>query len=269
MKLKDKVAIVTGSNMGIGKAIALQLGREGARVVLNGRNEERLEKTLEAFRREGLAVTACQADVSIPGDCRKLVAHAIREFGRIDILVNNAGISAKGFFEDFQPEIFSRLIETNVLGSLYATLEALPYIKAGRGSILFISSLSGLHGLPHQSPYSLTKMAQTAIAESLRAELYHEGVHIGIIYVGVTQNDPEKKIFFSDGVYRNLQNGMNGFADTQDQVAKAVFHAILKRQFKVTVGWKGEIYFLLSRYFPWVLDYTFRNHLEQIVKTDS
>lgn len=269
MKLQEKVAIVTGSNMGIGKAIARKLCLEGAKVVLNGRDFDRLAKTFDSFRREGFIATACQADVSKPEDCRKLVTHAMQEFGRIDILVNNAGIIAKGFFEDFQPEAFTMLINTNVLGSLYATIEALPHIKESRGSILFISSLAGLRGMPYQSPYSLTKMAQTAIAESMRAELFHQGVHTGIVYVGITQNDPEKKVYFSKGGYRALKPRSKFFADTQDRVAETVFKAIEKRKFKMAVGWKGNTYFLLTRYFSWILDYTYRNHLEFIEKQDT
>ena len=112
-------------------------------------------------------------------------------------------------------------------------------------------------------------MAQTAIAESLRAELSREGVHIGIVYVGITENDPEKKIYFSDGVYRNLNNGFKSLSDTQERVAQTVFQTISRKKFKATVGWKGNAYYLLSRYSPWILDYVYRNHLEKIVKTDS
>ncbi|MBK7406787.1 MAG: hypothetical protein IPJ40_01150 [Saprospirales bacterium] len=112
-------------------------------------------------------------------------------------------------------------------------------------------------------------MAQTALAESLRAELHKDHVHVGIVYVGPTENDPDKKIFFSDGVWRNLHNGMPKLNDTQERVAQTILSTILNRKFKMTVGWKGRTYFLLSRYFPWVLDYTFCNHLDFIEHNDS
>ncbi|MBK7406788.1 MAG: SDR family NAD(P)-dependent oxidoreductase [Saprospirales bacterium] len=144
MKLKDKVAIVTGSSMGIGRAIARRLGQEGAKVVLNGRNGEKLAHTLDTLLGEGIIATACQGDISSVDDCFHLTEHALATYGNIDILVNNAGISAKGFFGEFQPDIFSKLVETNLLGSLYVTKAALPHIKSHQGNILFISSLSGL-----------------------------------------------------------------------------------------------------------------------------
>ncbi|MFZ2897896.1 MAG: SDR family oxidoreductase [Saprospiraceae bacterium] len=269
MKLSGKVAIVTGSSKGIGREIARQLGKEGAKIVLNGRDENALRQTLAKLESDGISATAFQGDISRYEDCEALALHALSTFGRIDILVNNAGISAKGFFENFQPEIFPKLIHTNIIGSLFATKAVLPQLKQNKGSLIFISSLSGLHGMPHQSPYSLTKMAQTAIAESLRAELYNHGVHVGVVYVGVTQNDPDKKIYFSDGAWRNLKNGLPQMADTQERVAKTVLRAILWRQFKTTVGWKGRGYYYLAHYFPGILDYAFRNNLDAIERNDT
>jgi NAD(P)-dependent dehydrogenase (short-subunit alcohol dehydrogenase family) len=269
MNLSRKVAIITGSSKGIGRAIARRLGQEGARIVLNGRDPEHLDHTLSILRAEGLEVLGFQGDISDEKVCLNMVDFAERNFGRIDILVNNAGISAKGFFEDLPSGIFLKLIQTNVIGGLNVTRAALPQLKTHQGSVLFISSLAGLRGIPHQSPYSLTKMAQTAVAETLRAELFSSKVHVGIIYVGITENDPDKKIFFSDGTWRNLENGMKQLGDSQERVAQAVLRAIRKRQFKTTVGWKGKTYFLISKYLPSLLDYTYCHHLDFIEQNDS
>ncbi|MBK8491643.1 MAG: SDR family NAD(P)-dependent oxidoreductase [Saprospirales bacterium] len=215
MKLKDKVAIVTGSSMGIGRAIARRLGEEGATVVLNGRDTAKLARTHFQLSESGIEADSFPADISSPEDCRQLIVHTLRKYGRIDILINNAGISSKGFFEDTHPEIFQQVVDVNLLGSLYATREALPHIKASKGHILFISSLAGLRGIPFQCPYCLSKMAQTALAESLRAELYQKGTHVGIIYVGITKNDPEKRIIFSDGSWKSLPERNHPFAATR------------------------------------------------------
>ena len=269
MKLKDKVAIVTGSSMGIGRAIARRLGEEGATVVLNGRDTVKLARTHFQLSESGIKVDSFPADISSPEDCRQLIAHTLRMYGRIDILINNAGISSKGFFEDTHPEIFQQVVDVNLLGSLYATREALPHIKASKGHILFISSLAGLRGIPFQCPYCLSKMAQTALAESLRAELYQKGTHVGIIYVGITKNDPEKRIIFSDGSWKSLPERNHPFAATQDRVAKAVVRAMDRKQFKTVVEWSGKVYYLVSRFVPWLLDYTFRNNLDSIKKLDT
>ena len=269
MNLSRKVAIVTGSSKGIGRAIARKLGQEGARIVLNGRDPAHLDKTLSILHAEGLDVVGFQGDISDENVCLDMIDFAERNFGRIDILINNAGISAKGFFQDLPPDIFLHLIQTNIIGGLNATRAALPQLKSHQGSVLFISSLAGLRGMPHQSPYSLTKMAQTAVAEALRAELFRSKVHVGIVYVGITKNDPDKKIFFSDGTWRNLKNGMRQLGDSQERVAQAVLRAIRNRQFKTTVGWKGKTYFLISKYLPSLLDYTFCHHLDFIEQNDS
>jgi NADP-dependent 3-hydroxy acid dehydrogenase YdfG len=134
---KNKTAIVTGSGMGIGKAIALELCKAGAKVVLNGRNAERLEKTHQEFLKQGYSVVAVQGDITKVSDCNSLIKKAIDSFGGIDILVTNAGISMRERFENLQPEIFSQIIESNINGSAFPALKALPFIKKTKGSIVF------------------------------------------------------------------------------------------------------------------------------------
>ena len=269
MTLKNKVAIITGSNMGIGKAIARQLGAQGVSVILNGRDAAKLSQTCEQLRGEGMEVSGFPTDIADPESCRQLIAHAVETYGRLDILINNAAISAKGFFEDTQPGIFKQSVDVNILGAMYATREALPFIRASKGQILFISGLAGLRGMPFQGAYCMTKMAQTALAESLRAELYQHGVHVGIVYVGITKNDADKKVVFSDGTWRGLPERKHRFASTQQRVAKVVYQALERRRFKSTVGWDGKMYLYIARFAPWLLDYVFRKNIDKFVKHDS
>lgn len=266
MNFKDKTAIVTGSSMGIGKAIARHLAQAGANVVLNGRNETRLERTLSDFAGEGLAVSACSGDVSNTRDCRKLIAHAVKKYGGIDILVNNVGIGYKGCFEETSPDVFRQMLGTNVLSSIYPTLEALPHIRVRRGSIVFISSLAGLRGMPFKSIYSLTKMAQTSLAESLRYELRKEGVHIGIVYVSTTKNDPGKVLLLPDGTLGAVAKNKGVFIDTKDDAAMATLKNIKYRQFKTPVGIKGKAYYFMQQYMPWFVDLNFRLFRNYIAK---
>ncbi|MCB9283270.1 MAG: SDR family NAD(P)-dependent oxidoreductase [Lewinellaceae bacterium] len=266
MKLNNKVAIVTGSAMGIGKAIARHLGREGASVVLNGRDPVRLSRTCYQLLEEGLDVSACVGDISNIEDCRKLVAHAISQYGRLDILINNAGVSHKGFFKDTLPGVFRESVEINILGTMFLTREALPGILASKGQILFISSLAGLRGFPFHSLYCLTKMAQTALAESLRSELIDQGVHVGIIYVGITKNDPAKRVIFSDGTPMRLPERNHSFAASPERVAGAVLQALERKRFKSVVGWHGMFYSLFARFAPRVMDFAFRRNTDFIVK---
>ena len=265
MKLEGKVAIITGSSRGIGKTIAWRLGKEGAKVVVNGRKENRLSNTLAFLQNEGIEATVCVADVSNPQDCQKLAGHAIREFGSIDILVNNVGVGSRGYFENTNPDVFRHLVDTNILGSVYPTLEALPVLKKNKGSVIFISSLAGFRGMPNKAPYCMTKMAQTSLAESLHNEMMREGVHVGIVYVNATVNDPEKRVLNSDGSWTILRQRDSIWVDTQEDVARVVLNMLKKRHFKSIVGLKGKSYYLLQKLAPWFVDFTFR-HSQDVIK---
>ena len=134
MKLKGKTAIVTGSSMGIGKSIAQHLAMNGASVIINGRSVDKLEATLSEFKYAGYAVTAYNGDVSNPDDCKELMAYATAEYGGIDILVNNVGVGARGHFENINPVVFQQVFNSNIMGAVYPTLEALPHLKTSRWS---------------------------------------------------------------------------------------------------------------------------------------
>ncbi len=269
MKLEGKVAIITGSSRGIGKTIAWRLGKEGAKVVINGRKESRLTNTLAFLKNEGIEATACLADVSNPEDCRKLVKHAIGVFDGLDILVNNVGVGSRGYFENTTPEVFRHIVDTNILGSVYPTLEAMPFLKKNKGSVVFISSLAGFRGMPDKAPYCMTKMAQTSLAESLHSELMREGVHVGIVYVNVTVNDPDKRVLNADGSWTVLRPRDSIWVDSQEDAAKVVLNTLKKRHFKSIVGLKGKSYYLLQKLAPWFVDFTFRHNLEVIEKLDE
>jgi short-subunit dehydrogenase len=249
----NKTAIVTGSGMGIGKSVAQELCRQGARVVLNGRNAERLEATHQEFLQQGFTVLAIRADVTLAEECSMLISKTIESFGTIDILINNAGVAISDRFEDYQPEAFDAVIRSNIHGAAYPTLYALPHIKKNRGSIIFISSVAGMIGLPTASAYSAGKMALTALAQSLKIEMHGTGVHIGIVHVGFTQNDENKRILNARGEPIRVAERPLYLQQTQLQVARAVLRTIEKRKFKVILSIVGKLNGLMLRLFPGVV----------------
>jgi|SRR5688572_1818564 len=236
--------------MGIGKAIALELCKQGANVVLNGRNQERLEKTLQEFLAKGYPVTAIQGDVTKIADCEALIKKALDTFGQVDILVTNAGVSMRERFENLQHEIFAQVIHSNINGSAFPALSALPHLKKTKGSVIFISSAAGMIGLPTASAYSAGKMALTALAQSIKIEMASSGVHIGIVHVGFTQNDIEKRVLNATGELVPVASRPAYLQQTQEQVAKAVLSAIRKRKFKVVLTLVGKINAFFVRFFP-------------------
>ena len=194
-----KVAIVTGSESGIGRETARALCEKGAAVVLNGRNPERLEHTRQLFVNAGFAVASCQADVTDYTDCERLVATAIEEFGQLDILITNASISMRAYFADMQPEVFRQVLDSNVYGTVYPLKAALPHLTRTRGSVTFISSISALNGMPSGSAYCAGKAAVSNLAHTLRLELADTGIHFGVVHIGFTQNDADKRVLDAAG----------------------------------------------------------------------
>ncbi|WP_062055513.1 SDR family oxidoreductase [Sediminicola sp. YIK13] len=254
---KNKVAIVSGSSMGIGKAIAQELLNLGAKVVLNGRDRQRLEHTALEFRELGYDTLPVVADIRFPAQCRQLIDSAVSTYGGLDILVNNAGISSRGSVEDMADSNYKIIAETNFNGSAHLSKYAIPHLKISKGHIIFINSVASFRGMPYNAAYSTSKMAQAGLAEALRIELSDNGVHVGITYVGFTENDPKKTILDADGSWIYLPKRTNEKLDTREHVAKSVCVQIAMRKDSITLTGLGHLAKVITRYFPllghWIL----------------
>ena len=248
--LDGKIAIVTGSSRGIGKAIALSLAGKGVRVMLNARNLERLRLTESEMRDEGYDVRAIAADVSVWPDAKKLVEATMEAYGRVDFLINNAAVTTRGGIEQMVPEVIDEVMRVNFLGSAYTSKLALPYIRQAQGSIIFISSIASFHGLPFNSVYCATKNALTSLAEALRLELKSHNVHVGIAYVGFAENEPGKTILDADGrlIYLDEVKGVK--RKTTGEVARFITNMVVSRRSSITIGFTGRLLNVLNRLAP-------------------
>jgi len=244
---EKNTAIITGGSKGIGREIARLLGRAGCRVVISGRGEEALQTTAEAFRAEGIDVLAFAGDVTVREDCRALVKKTVQKFGGIDILINNAGKSMRGFFADTNLDLFQKVMDINFTGAVTMTKLCLPYIREAKGSIVFISSVAGLKGLPAGAPYSASKMALKSFSESLRSELKGE-VHVGILYAGFTENDAGKQKYNGKGEL--IPAKRERFASTQVDVAQAVMDMLLRRKRRTIMTLTGKLANFAYTVFP-------------------
>ncbi len=249
-----KVAVITGSSRGIGKAIAIALAKQGAAIVLNGRNEERLAQAkaeIEAIHEH--VITVC-GDVSSVEEGKRLIDEAINAFGRIDILVNNVGVSMRGKVADLNPEVYKTVFESNVYGTVNPTIPAIPHLRKTKGSIIFISSLAGIRGLPGLSAYCSSKMALRAIAESIRIEEKANDIHVGLIYVGITEIEHNKETIASDGSMKVLKDRSASKVQTTSQVAQAVLQNIKKRKFITTLTGIGKVNKFMQPRFPLLVE---------------
>ena len=258
-----KVAIVTGSESGIGKATARALGRAGAWVVLNGRNADRLQQTEQELLREGLTVVRCLADVTCYAECERLIKTAIHAFGKLDILITNASISMRAYFADMQADVFRQVLDSNVYGSVYPLKAALPFLTQTKGSVTFISSISALNGMPSGSAYCAGKAALINLAHTLRLELFHTGVHIGIVHIGFTQNDADKRVLDAIGHPVPIAHRPPRWQKTQVQVATIILRHIQRRRQQTIISGLGKLILLVHRFMPRLGEWVIRTTMQR------
>lgn len=183
--LEGKAVLVTGASRGIGREMALQLARAGARVAITARGEEELERTASACRQAGAGAVVLPGDVCVESDCAAVVQGAVSELGGLDMLVANAGISMLELFENLEDMApLERVMQVNYFGAVYCTRHALPSLIASRGRIVAVSSLTGLTGVPGRSGYAASKHAMRGFFDSLRIEVRHHGVSVTVAYPG-------------------------------------------------------------------------------------
>ena len=247
---ENKVVLITGSSMGIGKNLALALGHKGAKIVLNGRNKERLLELHKEFEGLGIKSIAIAGDISVYDDCVDIINTIISEYGQIDVLVNNAGIATMSGFETMNPEIFKKVIDVNLNGSVFITKAALPFIKKTKGSILFIGSIAGIHGIPEYSAYSCSKMALTALVESLQIEMKYTGIYIGHAYVGFTENDPDKTFLTQSGSTEALPSRDKVKQMPVKDLVAGLITMIEKRKSETTFTFIGKLNKIVNRISP-------------------
>ncbi|TGE03739.1 SDR family NAD(P)-dependent oxidoreductase [Hymenobacter fodinae] len=253
-----QVALVTGSESGIGRETARLLCQQGAAVVLNGRNPERLRHTCAAFEAAGYAVVSCVADVTDYASCQRLVDTALQAFGRLDILVANACISQRAYFVDMQPEVFRQVLDSNVYGAVYPLMAALPALTQARGSVTFISSISALNGMPSGSAYCAGKAALANLAHTLRLELASTGIHLGVVHIGFTQNDPEKRVLDAGGQPVPIAYRPPRWQKSQGEVASIILGHIRRRRQRTVISSLGWVILLVHTYLPRLGDWFIR-----------
>lgn len=187
--LKDRTAIVTGGGYGIGKVIALALGRSGANVVLAARSKDKMDEVAAELRELGTRPYAALTDVSIEADVAAMVSRTVAEYGGVDILVNNAGIAGPtGLARDIDPAGWDETIAVNLSGAFYCAKHVSKVmIERGGGSIVNISSVAGRIGYALRTPYAASKWGVIGLNHSLAAELGPYGIRVNAVLPGSTR----------------------------------------------------------------------------------
>ncbi|TCU55903.1 NADP-dependent 3-hydroxy acid dehydrogenase YdfG [Novosphingobium sp. PhB57] len=189
-QLAGKVALVTGASSGIGEAAALCLAEAGATVAVCARRVERLSGLVAQIEAAGGKALAIPGDMTVEEDARGAVEKTVEAFGRIDILINSAGIMEAGGIENCDTAIYRRVIDINLMGTVYTSAAAVPHmLEQGVGDIITISSLAGRKGGPMTSAYSASKHAVNMMTDGMRQELGGRNIRVTTLMPGATETE--------------------------------------------------------------------------------
>ena len=200
MRLKDKVAIVTGGSVGIGAAICEAFGREGAKVAVVNRTAETGEQMATKINDAGGVAKAFPCDVSKKAQVDEMVKGVVSEYGTLDILIANAGIMINKAVEDYSEDEWDKTIDINLKGNFLLSQAVVPIMKENKyGKIVFTASIAGTHAFPNAVPYCASKGGVIMLTRALAAEISKDGINVNCISPGNTatplnqhlQDDPE------------------------------------------------------------------------------
>lgn len=255
--LCDKVVVITGASSGIGEAMSREYSKMGAKVVMAARREEELRRIATDIAGEGGSVAYVACDVTKEDECRKMVEHAVATFGGIDIMICNAGLSMRALFDDCDLSVLHRLMDVNFWGTVNCTKYALPYLQQSQGSLVGISSVAGIHGLPCRTGYSASKYAMTGFLDTIRIENLKKGVHVMTACPGFTSSNVRFSALTADGTQQGDTPRNEAKMMTPEQVAHIVARGLKRRKRLCLMEWEGRATHFLKKLFPGLVDRLF------------
>ena len=254
---ENKVVVVTGASSGIGEALAREFAAQGARVVLGARSADKLQNITAEIRAAGGEAVCTAVDVTDEQQCKALIDTAAETYGGIDVLICNAGLSMRALFDDCDLAVLHRLMDVNFWGTVNCCKYALPYIQASHGSIVGISSVAGLHGLPGRTGYSASKYAMTGFLETLRIENLKKGIHVMVACPGFTASNVRFAALTADGSQQGETPRDEAKMMTPEEVARIVARGIRKRKRLCLMEIEGRATHFVKKFAPGFLDRMF------------
>lgn len=251
-KWRGKVVWITGASSGIGEALAKAFWKKGANLVLSARRASELERVCQELgHAPGQSVMSLVIDVAETQQAAGWVRQVMGVYSQLDVLVNNAGVSQRSYAKETSLEIDRRIMEVNYFGTVALTKAVLPYmLKAGSGDIVVISSISGKFGFYLRSAYAASKHALHGFFESLRMEVWKEGLRVMLVCPGKIRTNISLNALTSDGSTHGVMDQGQDAGKSPEALAERIIRGLERGEEEVNFG-GGEMKALwIKRFFP-------------------
>ncbi len=268
-RFENQSVFITGASSGIGAALALEFAREGARVALAARREDRINELRDKINGMGGQAIAVVCDVRDRSSLNAAVEQILNAFGQLDVVVANAGFGVSGSLEGLRPDDYRRQFETNVFGVLETIDATLRHLIASKGRLGIVSSVLGRVGLARTSAYCSSKFALSGLAESIYPELALKGVSVTLIQPGMIATE-----------FRSVDARGKFRADHKDptppwllvpaeKAAQDIVRHLYRRTFEATISGHGKLAVFVARHFPRTLRavtaYSFKRQMAKMM----
>lgn len=250
---QNKVVWITGASSGIGEALAYELAREGARLVLSARNQERLEEVKKYCISLGAGAEVFPFDLSQVDEISKVADRVLNHYEQLDLLINNGGISQRALASEASLDVDRRIMEINYFGNIALTKAVLPYmLNQGHGHVSVTSSIVGKFGFPRRSAYSASKHALQGFYDSLRTEMAGRNIKITMIFPGRIRTNISLHALNKEGDEHGVMDPGQIQGMPSDQCARKVLRGIKKQKREILVGGKELILVYIRKYCPFL-----------------
>lgn len=252
MRFSGQVVWITGASSGIGEACALAFAREGARLVLSSRRVAELERVRRACERSDDHLVV-PLDLGQSETLPVAVNEVLARRGHVDVLLNNGGVSQRSLAVDADPAVERALMEVNYFGPVALTKALLPAMRARRaGHVVVVSSVMGYVGTPGRSTYAAAKHALHGYFDSLRAEVWREGLHVTLVCPGYVRTAVSDNAVGPTGERHGRTDGTHITGITPERCAAAIVRGVARRREEIHVGGKEVAGIYLQRFAPWL-----------------